>query len=202
MQPSETGRQYDAIASWWETQQQSGRTTGLRFVRRAIDLSTRRSKALDVGCGTGSVLIDALTGAGFDVVGLDVSAGMLAKAVKRHPDVQFIRGDICVWDPPGAYDAIVAWDSIFHVPKASQGPVVEKLCDALAVGGVLLFTAGDLNGEITGEMEGRTFYYSSLDVTEYLAILRDHGCICALMERDQYPEHHVVFIGIKIGKLP
>jgi hypothetical protein len=48
MQPSETGRQYDAIASWWEAQQRS-RTTGLRFIRRAIDLCTRRSKALDVG---------------------------------------------------------------------------------------------------------------------------------------------------------
>lgn len=141
--------------------------------------------------------MNALVQAGFQVVGLDVSEAMLSRAAKRHATAQFIREDICAWDPPGTYDVIVAWDSIFHVPHGAQGPVVEKLCDALAPGGVLVFTAGGVNGEITGEMEGRTFYYSSLADDDYLAVLRDRGCTCVLMDRDQYPEHHVVFIAIK-----
>lgn len=196
MKPSDTGRQYDATASWWDAQQNQ-RTTGLRFVQRAIDLVSRRSRALDVGCGTGGAIMNALLKAGFQVVGLDVSEAMLARAVKRHPTARFVHDDICVWQPPETYDLIVAWDSIFHVPHDAQRPVVEKLCDALAAGGVLMFTAGCVNGEILGEMEGRTFYYSSLTGADYLAILSARGCTCVLMDREQYPEHHVVFIAIK-----
>lgn len=46
-------------------------------------------------------------------------------------------------------------------------------------------------------MCGQNFYYSSLAEEEYLRILKDMGCTCVLLERDQYPEEHVVFIGTK-----
>jgi hypothetical protein len=72
------------------------------------------------------------------------------------------------------------------------------LCGALAKGGVILFTAGGVDGEITGRMCGQNFYYSSLSEEEYLRIMKDTGCKLILLERDQYPEDHVVFIGVKV----
>jgi hypothetical protein len=122
---------------------------------------------------------------------------MVEYARKRHPHSHFVQADICQWQPQEQYDAIIAWDSIFHVPYAAQRRVVAKLCAALANGGVILFTAGGVDGEISGQMCDLDFYYSSLSEVEYLGIMKAHGCTCILLERDQYPEVHAVFIGAK-----
>lgn len=196
MKPTDTGHLYDSIAAWWDEQEEQS-TAGIQFVRAAIKLSANRGNALDVGCGSGGRIITALSGAGFQVTGIDVSEAMIENARKRHPDSRFILGDICEWQPQEQYDAIIAWDSIFHAPYSAQQQVVVKLCEALAKGGVILFTAGGVDGEITGEMRGLDFYYSSLAEEQYLRIMKERGCKCILMQRDQYPEEHVVFIGTK-----
>ena len=145
----------------------------------------------------GGRIVDALTSAGFQAVGVDASAEMVRRARRRHPSSQFVHADICEWLPPGKYDIVVAWDSIFHAPYAEQRPVVGKLCDALAPGGSILFTAGGVDGEIIGENRGQTFYYSSLTEIEYLRVLSECGCKCILLERDSHPDEHIVVIGIK-----
>jgi SAM-dependent methyltransferase len=200
VKPDEIGKRYDAIASWWDAQQPT-MAAGLRYVERAIALCATRGKALDVGCGSGGRIIVALTDAGFTIMGLDVSESMLALAKARHPATSFVQADISTWQLSEKYDLIVAWDSTFHVPHTSQRTVVAKLCAALAPGGVILFTAGGIDGEITGEMSGETFYYSSLADEEYIRILKESGCTVVLLERDQYPEHHIVAIAIREGCL-
>jgi len=192
--PKQIGQHYDAIAAWWSAQPEP--STGFEYLNRAIALSPRRGKALDVGCGNAR-LTTLIADAGFDVVGIDVSREMIALARARQPNATFIHADICEWRPPDHYDLIVAWDSTFHVPHASQRPVVEKLCAALASGGAILFTAGGIDGETTGAMNGEAFYYSSLADSEYLDILKDCGCRCVLLERDQVPEEHIVMIGAR-----
>ena len=197
MKPADTGRLYDRVAPWWDGREDQS-TAGVDFVRAAVRLCGDRRAALDVGCGTGGRIFAELSGAGFSVTGLDVSEAMLGYARRRHPGARFVLGDICEWQPEERYDAVVAWDSIFHVPHREQRRVVVKLCDALATGGVILFTAGGVDGEITGRMRGEDFYYSSLAEEEYLRALKERGCRCVLMQRDQYPEEHVVFVGVKV----
>lgn len=195
MRPADLARRYDAIAKAWD--EAIGRSEyGLSYVRRALGFSRKSGMALDIGCGNGR-LIDPLREAGFAVEALDISPRMLELAARRHPDARLILADICTWKPERFYDTIIAWDSIFHVPHSSQAPVVRELCEALAPGGVLLFTAGGTNGEITGEMLGESFYYSSLADDEYLRIVNEAGCRCLLLERDQHPEAHVVMICLK-----
>ncbi|MFN8639361.1 MAG: class I SAM-dependent methyltransferase [Dehalococcoidia bacterium] len=48
---------------------------------------------LELGCGTGRVAA-ALAGAGAEVVGVDISAGMLAVARSRSQHVQWVEGDM------------------------------------------------------------------------------------------------------------
>jgi predicted TPR repeat methyltransferase len=196
MKPTETGQLYDQIANWWNNQQ-NHLTTGIDFVRSAIRLCANKGKALDVGCGSRGRIITALLDSGFEVTGIDVSEAMLERARERHLASHFIHADICEWQPPEQYDVIIAWDSIFHVPYTAQGQVIRKLCNTLADGGVILFTAGGIAGEISGQMCGHDFYYSSLSDLEYLKIMKEQGCKCALLERDQHPEEHVVFIATK-----
>ena len=101
------------------------------------------------------------------------------------------------WQSQDRYEFIIAWDSIFHANHSEQSRIVGKLCNSLAEGGIILFTAGGVDGEINGTMRGQDFYYSSLDEVEYLKIMKENGCKCIVMGRDQYPAEHIVFIGVK-----
>jgi 2-polyprenyl-3-methyl-5-hydroxy-6-metoxy-1,4-benzoquinol methylase len=94
---------------WRWTSQENEMTAGLPYLRRAIGLSVHRRKALDVGCGSGGRVINALLDGGFDVTGLDVSQAMVGLAEQHHPTVRFLRADICEWEPEEQYDLIVAW---------------------------------------------------------------------------------------------
>jgi SAM-dependent methyltransferase len=194
--PRETGRRYDAVAAQVDADLRES-AYGVRFLEQAIAFCRARRTALDVGCGSGGRMIDRLLSAGFQVTGIDVSHGMLDIARSRHPSVEFVHDDVAEWTPPRAYDLVLAWDSIFHLPYASHTLVLAKLCGCLADGGVLLFTAGGLDGEITGTMHGHAFGYSSLSEVALLRLLHDYDCVPLLMERDQYPLHHVVIIAIK-----
>lgn len=196
MKPTDTGKLYDKISTWWNDNE-NRLTIGVDFVRKALRFSADKGSALDVGCGSGGRIIATLLDAGFQVTGIDVSEAQLENARNRHPNSDFILADICEWEIGKRYDVIIAWDSIFHVPYAEQRPVVKKLCDALATGGIILFTAGGIDGQITGQMRGYDFYYSSLDEEAYLKVMKENGCKCVLMERDQYPAEHTVFIGAK-----
>lgn len=196
MKPTDTGKLYDKISAWWDDNE-IRLTVGVDFVSKALRFSAAKGNALDVGCGSGGRIITALLDAGFQVTGIDVSEAQLKNARKRHPDSEFILADICEWQIQERYDVIIAWDSIFHAPYSKQRRLVRKLCNALANEGVILFTAGGVDGEITGQMHGLDFYYSSLEETEYLKIIEENGCKCILMERDQYPAEHTVFIGAK-----
>lgn len=195
MKPSDTGNLYNKIAFWWNGQEKHLKA-GINFVQRAISLSTHKNKALDVGCGSGRISA-LLLDSGFNVTGIDISTSLLGYARENNPKICFIEADICEWLTQDSYDLIIAWDSIFHVPYSLQKEVIVKLCNFLTKGGVIIFSVGGVDGEITGEMQGQQFYYSSLTEINYLTILKDCGCKCILMEQDQYPEQHVVFIAAK-----
>src|ERR1039458_1622985 len=51
------------------------------------------SRILDVGCGNGVPVTEALVYAGHSVVGLDSSAGMLARFRANLPGTLIVRGD-------------------------------------------------------------------------------------------------------------
>jgi SAM-dependent methyltransferase len=199
--PRETGRRYDAVAAQVDADLRES-TYGVSFLEQAIAFCKARQTALDVGCGAGGRMIDRLLNAGFQVTGIDVSRGMLDFAKARHPSAEFVHDDVTAWTPPRSFDLVLAWDSIFHLPYASHTLVLGKLCGCLADGGVLLFTAGGIDGEIVGTMHGHEFGYSSLSEVALVRLLRDYDCVPLLMQRDQYPLHHVVIIATKAKTLP
>jgi SAM-dependent methyltransferase len=201
MHPREIGRRYDAIAEKVDADLRES-AYGVSVLERAIAYCKTRGTALDVGCGGGGRMIDRLLKAGFQVTGIDVSRAMLEIARARHPNVEFVHDDVAEWTPPRAYDLVLAWDSIFHLPYASHTLVLAKLCGCLADGGVLLFTAGGIDGEVTGTMHGHAFGYSSLSEVALLRLLHDYDCVPLLAERDQYPLNHMVLIAIKAPLRP
>ena len=175
-----------------------GKTTGIAYLRRAIELTRPHGSALDVGCGVGR-LSRLLAEAGLTVAGIDVSAEMIRIAAGRLPDIRFVHADFLAWQRAAKYDLVVAWDSLFHVPPDGQVEATDRLCDALAPGGILLFTCGGVGGSEgrSGTMNRVEFEYGSLAEQEFLDILRKHGCGCLAAERDQLPNDHLVIIARK-----
>ncbi len=73
------------------------------------------ARILDLCCGTGH-LAALLTERGFRVVGVDVSAGMLAFARVNAPQADFVLADARDFALPEAVDAAVSlYDSLNHI---------------------------------------------------------------------------------------
>lgn len=203
MTPEEIGRSYDEIAHRWRDDAHI-QTNGLAPFERALRFARGRRRALDAGCGCSGRFLDRLLAAGFLCEGVDVSARMIALARERHPNVAFHHADIVRWPLPHGYDFIVAWDSIWHVRLAEQEPLLRKLCASLEPGGVLIFTAGGLDGpdERSDAAMGPPVHYSALGIPRTLALLTESGCVCRHLEFDQYPESHLYVIAQKSGAPP
>ena len=98
---------------------------------------------VDVGCGSG-ILAQAMTGAGFDVIGVDVSDAMLALARTRVPSAEFRVGSFVATAVPecSAVTAVgevlcYAFDSANDDRERTSW--LRRVYEALRPGGVLLF---------------------------------------------------------------
>ena len=86
---------------------------------------------LDIGCGAGVPVTQALSGR-FAVTGVDISSEMVRQARANVPGATFIHGDITSVDfPDSSFDAVVAFYSIFHLPREEHP---EPYCAESATG--------------------------------------------------------------------
>ena len=98
-------------------------------------------RILDLACGPGTNFEALSTGVGSSgvVVGLDVSAGMIDRAVERATDggrsnVHVVHGDAAVTCGPDEYfDAVVVTFALHTMPAAHA--VIENVRDTLRPGG-------------------------------------------------------------------
>jgi len=196
--PEDLGRSYDALAASWQERLWDSKY-GVPQFERALQFVAHRGHALDVGCGSSARLIDLLVEKGFQVEGIDVSEKMIALARKQRPAIAFHHANICTWALPRAYDFIAAYDSIWHLPLAEQEPVMRKICDGLAPGGIFIFTTGGLDEpeERPDSNMGVPLHLSVLGIPRLLALLAELGCVCRHLEYDQYPEKHLYVIAQK-----
>ncbi len=79
----------------------------------------RGQRLLDAGCGTGALAVEAAK-RGAEVVGVDVSTGLIDVAMRRTPDhlaIDWRVGDML--DPAlGRFDHVIAMDSLIHYRSA------------------------------------------------------------------------------------
>lgn len=82
---------------------------------------------LDLGCGTGRVAAH-LARRGLQLRGLDLSAGMLGQARRRHPWLPVVRGSLHRLPfASGCADGVLAWYSLIHTAPAELPGLVAEL---------------------------------------------------------------------------
>jgi len=170
--------EYDLIADWYTTDR--SRTFGVSEALAVAATLPAQSHILDVGCGNGVPITEALVNAGHCVVGLDSSAGMLAWFRVNLPGTPIVRGDArrCQF-ADGSFDAAISWGMVFHLPPADQAAVFASVSRALKPNAPFLFTGTEIAGVdstgITGTMNGVTFHYYA--VPDYQDLIAEHGLV-------------------------
>lgn len=99
---------------------------------------TAGNSLLDVACGTGwhaSFLCEK-----YKVEGIDINAGMLKMARKKHPGIRFTQGDMRSFDLHRQYDVVTCLFSAigYMKTKADLQTAVRNMGRHIAPGGVLL----------------------------------------------------------------
>ena len=130
---------------------------------------------LDVGCGSGWPIGAALLERGHQVTGVDASPGLIAHAQTTLPKGVWSVADMRDAFPPGPFDGVLAWHSLFYLSPDDQKKVLPKLAASVAEGGRLMFTSGPAYGETIGQWRGEPVYHASLDPEAYRALLADAG---------------------------
>ena len=114
----------------------------VRFVGELSHRLPDGADVLELGCGAGVPATVLLAGR-FDVLGIDISAAQLALAAQRVPTARFRKADMTELDlPPASFDAVTAFYSFNHIPRAEQPALLADIARWLRPGGLLLASFG------------------------------------------------------------
>lgn len=130
---------------------------------------------LDLGCGGGEPIARYFLDKGFNVTGVDAAPALIALCRERFPDARWIVGDMRELNMDQRFDAIIAWDSFFHLDADAQRAMFPVFARHTAPVGLLLFTTGPSAGESIGELYGDPLFHASLDRSEYENLLKQAG---------------------------
>jgi SAM-dependent methyltransferase len=132
-------RSADRYAEWFAELARSGTDVHGEAALCAALLPSG-GRVLDAGCGTGRVAIE-LARRGFDVLGVDLDAGMLDRARRDAPRLSWMHSDLASLDLTGLdpFDLVVAAGNVVPlVAEGTEAQVVNRLARTLKPGGLLL----------------------------------------------------------------
>ena len=125
----------------------------------------RGARVIDLGCGSGTFTA-LLARAGFDCVGLDISAKLVAVGRRKHPQIEFVAGDIeRLPFPAASFDGALLSGVVHHFPDPS--PCAAETFRLLrARGRFLAFDPNRMNPFMWLYRDRASPVYSSVGVTE------------------------------------
>lgn len=185
---------YKKIARWYDTH----RSREL-FEKPWLDKATahlkRGATILDLGCGMGDPIARYFIDQGYQVTGVDGCQEFIAMAHERFPRGEFLTADMRDLSLKSRFDAIVVWDSLFHLTSDEQCRMFYVFAKHIKANGVLLFTTGPAAGEVWSDNGGENLYHASLSPEEYKGALQKHGFTLLDYEiKDEACRGHTVWL--------
>lgn len=176
--------------------------SGVLFERRWLDrmlahapARTSGRRVLDLGCGAGRPIAAYLSDRRARVTGVDGAAAMVTLFRQALPKAEAVHADMRGLDLGQEFDAILAWDSLFHLSPSDQRAMFPVFAAHAGPGSALLFTSGPEEDEVIGDVEGSPVYHASLAPEEYRALLGDAGYeVLAFVPEDPDCDRHSVWL--------
>src|SRR3989344_6253364 len=147
------------------------------YLNEFISLLPKKAKILDAGCGHGRD-VAYLTDYGFDVIGIDISDGLLEEAKKRAKG-EFKKMDITDMKfKDGEFDGIWSCATLLHLKKEDIPKVLKDFNKILKKDGVLFINVKEGVGEEIRKKKEyndlpRLFVYYS--ISEILNLVKEAG---------------------------
>jgi SAM-dependent methyltransferase len=192
---------YDAIAeryyAWSDARPSATRR---RWLARALELIPEGSDVLDLGCGAGVPMTRALA-VGRRVMGVDISARQVELARAAVPEATFIKADMSALDlPPDSLDAVVAFYSLTHVPRADLPGLLAAVLGWLRPGGILIASMGaqDSPDAVEEDWLGAPMFFSHFGAKKNRALVRRAGFELeeAAVEVEPEDRHDALFLWV------
>lgn len=182
---------YDTIVSEFGAARSGFRPNEMNYLGLVLDGLPLGSLVLDLGCGNGHPIATFIDSLGHGVVGVDGSGLMLDEARRRLPKHRWIHSLIQEIDFDEEFDAVICWDSLFHVGREEWGPILSRVARWLKPDGRLMMSSGGIvpdDGGFTDTMFGYEFYYDSLPPDRLLELLQEIGFRIILGEMCDPPD--------------
>ena len=171
-------RGYDAIAerylAWSGLRPSAARR---RYLALACELIPAGASVVELGCGAGIPMTAALAD-GRQVTGVDISPAQIRLARRNVPGATFIESDMTsIAIPPGSLDAVVAFYSLTHVPRAELAGLLARIRSWLRPGGIFIATMGveDDPGSVEAGWLGVDMYFSHYSARRNRRLVEDAG---------------------------
>ena len=165
------------------------------WLDRMLALLPDQANVLDLGCGSGKPLATYLIEQGCAITGVDSSELMLQMARANFPEQMWLQADMRQFNLAQKFDAILAWDSFFHLTQDGQRQMFAQFARHAQLGTVLMFSSGPAHGEAIGELFGEPLYHASLAPEEYRALLRQNGFqVLEMVAEDPECTGHTVWL--------
>ena len=105
------------------------------------------------------------------------------------PDARAVHADMRGLDLCETFDAIIAWNSFFHLDPKDQIGMFPVFRRHAAAGAALMFTSGHEHGTAIGQVAGEPVYHASLSPDEYEMLLNENGFTVRYFQPED-PECH------------
>ena len=130
------------------------------YLEETVATLKPNARVMDLGCGAGEPIARFFIERGFDLTGVDAAPAMIAISKERFPDAKWVVADMRGLVLPLRFDAVIAWDSFFHLSRDEQRAMFAVFAKHVTPGGVLLFTSGPRDGEVSGHLCGNELYHA------------------------------------------
>lgn len=131
---------YDNCAERYHHEREKQHDPAMDFI---LDKLPTRSSVLDVGCGSGVPVCSTLT-TRYEVEGIDISSKQIELARKNVPSAHFEHVDVLDYARNNdAFDAIVCFYALFHIPKQKHRDVLSRFYNWLRPNGYLIVTLAE-----------------------------------------------------------
>ncbi len=167
---------YDRHAATWDRLRGRGLQERVWLDRFTAGLPSE-ARVLDLGCGAGEPMARHLVEKRFRLTGVDSSPAMIEFCRTRFPHHEWIATDMRTLALARRFDAVLAWDSFFHLTRGDQRAMFAIFAAHAAPGAKLMFTSGPADGEAIGTFEGEPLYHASLAAGEYRGLMAEHGFV-------------------------